>query len=51
MNNSLYFLLGVLFVRIIDSVVAYKFVSDLRHVGGFRRLLRFPPPLKLTTTI
>jgi len=24
-----------------------KFVSDLRHVGGF---LRFPPPIKLTTT-
>ena len=23
-----------------------KFVSDLRHVGGF---LRFPPPIKLTT--
>ena len=25
-----------------------KFVSDLRHVGGF---LRFPPPIKLTATI
>ena len=25
-----------------------KFVSDLRQVGGFLRLLRFPPPLKLT---
>jgi hypothetical protein len=23
-----------------------KFVSDLRHVGGFLRVLRFPPPIK-----
>ena len=28
-----------------------KFVSDLRQVGGFLRFLRFPPPIKLTTTI
>jgi hypothetical protein len=28
-----------------------KFVSDLRQVGGFLRVLRFPPPLKLTATI
>jgi len=28
-----------------------KFVSYLRHVGGFHRVLRFPPPIKLTTTI
>ena len=25
-----------------------EFVSDLRHVGGF---LRFPPPIKLTSTM
>ena len=25
-----------------------KFVSDLRKVGGYLRLLRFPPPIKLT---
>jgi hypothetical protein len=25
-----------------------KFVSDLRQVGGYLRLLRFPPPIKLT---
>jgi hypothetical protein len=25
-----------------------KFVSDLRQVGGFPRVLRFPPPIKLT---
>jgi hypothetical protein len=30
------------------SVYGIKFVSDLRRVGGF---LRFPSPIKLTTTI
>jgi hypothetical protein len=28
-----------------------KFVSDIRQVGGFLRVLRFPPPIKLTATI
>jgi len=28
-----------------------KFVSDLRQVGRFLRMLRFPPPIKLTATI
>ncbi len=28
-----------------------KFVSDLQHVGGFLRVLRFPPPIKLTVTM
>jgi len=28
-----------------------KFVSDLRQVGGFLLLFRFPPPIKLTSTI
>jgi len=28
-----------------------KFVMDLRQVGGFLRVLRFPPPIKLTATI
>jgi hypothetical protein len=28
-----------------------KFVSDLQPVGGFLRVLRFPPRIKLTTTI
>jgi hypothetical protein len=28
-----------------------KFVSDLRQVGGFLQVLRFPPPIKLTTMI
>ena len=27
------------------------FVSDLRQVGGFLRVLRIPPPIKLTATI
>jgi hypothetical protein len=28
-----------------------KFVSDLRHVSGFLRVLRLSPPIKLTATI
>ena len=28
-----------------------KFVSDLRQVGGFLRVLRFPPPIKLIAAI
>ena len=28
-----------------------KFVSDLRKVGGFLRVLWFLPPIKLTATI
>ena len=28
-----------------------KFVSNLRQLGGFLRVLWFPPPIKLTTTI
>ena len=28
-----------------------KFVSDLRQVRGFFRMLKFSPPIKLTTTI
>jgi len=28
-----------------------KFVSDLREVRGFLRVLRFPPPIKLSFTI
>ena len=28
-----------------------KFVIDLRQVGGFLRVLRFPPPIKLTSMI
>jgi hypothetical protein len=28
-----------------------KFVSNLRQIGGFLWVLRFPPPIKLTATI
>jgi len=28
-----------------------KLVSDLRQVGGFLRVLRYPPPIKLNATI
>jgi len=28
-----------------------KFVSDLRQVSGFLRVLRLPPPIKLTTKV
>jgi hypothetical protein len=28
-----------------------KFVSNLQQVGDFLRVLRFPPPIKLTATI
>ena len=28
-----------------------QFVSDLRQVGGFLWVLRFPPPIKLTGMI
>ena len=27
-----------------------KFVSDLRQIGGFLRVLQFPQPIKLTAT-
>ena len=33
------------------AVMTIKFVSDLRQVCGFLRILRFPPPIKLTATI
>ena len=28
-----------------------QFVSELRQVGGSLRILRFPPPIKLTATL
>ena len=39
----------VLFIPIVISY--FKFISDLRQVDGFLRVLRFPPPIKLTATI
>jgi hypothetical protein len=40
-----------LWVRILIRGRCTTFVSDLRKVGGFLQVLRFPPPIKLTTTI
>jgi hypothetical protein len=34
-----------------QSYDKYKFISDLRKVGSFLRVLRFPPPIRLTATI
>ena len=33
------------------SMQHYVFVNDLRQVGGFLQVFRFPPPIKLTVTI
>jgi hypothetical protein len=31
----------------IEQIMDIKFVSDLRQVGGFLRVLQFPPPIQL----
>ena len=36
---------------VLDTTLCDKVVSDLRQVGGFLRVLWFPPPIKLTATI
>jgi len=36
---------------VLDTTLYDKFVSDLLQVCGFLWVLRFPPPIKLTTTI
>ena len=33
------------------AILCDKFVSDLRQVGCFLRVLRFPPPIKVTSKI
>jgi hypothetical protein len=38
-------------VPITPKVVSSNPVIYLRQVGGFLRVLRFPPPIKLTATI
>ena len=42
-----------IFKKLFYSIQYYvvKFVSDLQRVGGFLRVLRFAPPIKLTATI
>ena len=50
---------GAITIKIQPRMIVYfktdlkkkLFVSDLRQVGGFLRVLRFPPPIKLTATI
>ena len=36
---------------VLDTTLCDKFVSDLRQVGVFLRVLRFPPAIRLTATI
>jgi hypothetical protein len=48
-NREVDFYQEELFCRPDDILI--KFVSDLRQVGGFLQVLRFPPPTKLTVTI
>jgi hypothetical protein len=47
--------LSISFKNIVESGIKHhyvtKFVSDLRQVGSILRVLRFPPPIKLTATI
>jgi hypothetical protein len=44
---------GWLYMRGVYSIQHYviTFFSDLWQVGGFLRVLQFPPPIKLTATI
>jgi hypothetical protein len=36
---------------VLDTTLCDNFVNDLRQVGGFLLVLRFPPTIKLTATI
>ena len=36
---------------VLDTTLCDNFVNDLRQVGGFLLVFRFPPPIKLTATI
>ena len=47
------FTFGGKLINMIAKIQHYviKFVSDLRQVVGFHRVLRSPPPIKLTDTI
>ena len=53
---------SIQFTKVVSSNLAHaeaysiqhyviKFVSDLRQVGGIHQVLRFLPPIELTTTI
>ena len=47
---TLYFLVYDTSIMIL-ALPCNRGLSDLRQVGGFLRVLRFPPPIKLTATI
>ena len=38
-------------IIVLDTHYVIMFINDWRQVGGVLRVLRFPPPIKLTTTI
>ena len=40
-------------VKVVSSIQHYviKYDSGLRRVGGFHRVFRFPPPIKMTAMI
>ena len=40
-----------MYIMVTGRYVSDFFVSDLRKDGGFLRVLRFPPSMKLPTTI
>ena len=48
---ALYFVSLCYYCAVLSIRIVMKFVSDFRQVGGFLRLLLFPPPIKLTPTI
>jgi hypothetical protein len=52
-RNRFYFILHSTSISVDQTyiVIVIKFVSDLRQVGGFLRVLQFPPPIKLTAMI
>jgi hypothetical protein len=49
--NTVKYLQNMWCVRQATQHYVIKFVSDLPQVGGFLRVLRFPPAIKLTATI
>jgi hypothetical protein len=62
MYGSLFYAPVSITTKVVSSIPAYgevysmqqyviKFVGDLRQVGGFLQVLRFPPPIKLTATM
>ena len=48
LTNLIYLPVQSISIRrgVLDITLCDKLVSDLRQVGGFLRILRFPPPIK-----